>query len=176
MEVTWLSQKKVGILVLSFAIALIVLLAITKVSSDRRDAFLCQAVHSNPTLTMEQCPVLQSNNSWLYLIAFGVSFLILGSGLYLLFMPQAATMVALVDDKATAATRETTPIINLEEWDEYEKQVYRVLQPEGSMYQSDLIKHTGLSKVKMSRILDKLEGRNIIERKRRGMTNIVVLK
>lgn len=35
---------------------------------------------------------------------------------------------------------------------------------------------TGLTKVKVTRILDRLEGREIIERKRRGMTNVVILK
>ena len=46
----------------------------------------------------------------------------------------------------------------------------------GSAYQSDLIKETGFSKVKVTRILDKMETADIIERKRRGMTNIIVLK
>ncbi|MBI4983154.1 MarR family transcriptional regulator [Candidatus Woesearchaeota archaeon] len=51
-----------------------------------------------------------------------------------------------------------------------------VLREQGSAYQSDLIKETRLTKVKVTRILDKLEGRGLIERKRRGMTNIVILK
>ena len=33
-----------------------------------------------------------------------------------------------------------------------------------------------LNKVKITRILDKLEGMGILERKRRGMTNVVILK
>ena len=51
-----------------------------------------------------------------------------------------------------------------------------LLREEGSVYQSDLIKETKLTKVKVSRVLDKLEGKGLIERKRRGMTNIIVLK
>ena len=51
-----------------------------------------------------------------------------------------------------------------------------VLREEGSVYQSDIIKETKLTKVKVTRILDKLEGKKLIDRKRRGMTNIVVLK
>ncbi len=51
-----------------------------------------------------------------------------------------------------------------------------VLREEGSVYQSDLIKETNLSKVKVSRLLDRLEGKGLIERKRRGMTNIIILK
>ena len=37
-------------------------------------------------------------------------------------------------------------------------------------------KWTGISKVGISRILDRLENQGFIERKRRGMNNIVVLK
>ena len=54
--------------------------------------------------------------------------------------------------------------------------VEKIKEKEGSIYQSDLIKETSFSKVKMTRILDKLESKGIVEKKRRGMTNIVVLK
>ena len=46
----------------------------------------------------------------------------------------------------------------------------------GSVYQSDILKKTGFSKVKVSRLLDKLEQKGLLERKRRGMTNLVVAK
>jgi len=46
----------------------------------------------------------------------------------------------------------------------------------GSVYQSDIMKKTGFSKVKVSRLLDKLEQKGLLERKRRGMTNLVVAK
>lgn len=57
-----------------------------------------------------------------------------------------------------------------------EKLVYEYLLNEGSMFQADLVDRTQLGKVKVSRILDRLEAKNLIERKRRGMTNIVQLK
>lgn len=61
--------------------------------------------------------------------------------------------------------------------DEDEKKIIAVVsEGEGSAYQSDIITKSELSKVKVSRILDKLEGKGVIERKRRGMTNIVILK
>ncbi len=46
----------------------------------------------------------------------------------------------------------------------------------GSVYQSDILKKTGFSKVKVSRMLDRLEQKGLLERKRRGMTNLVVAK
>lgn len=58
-----------------------------------------------------------------------------------------------------------------------EKKVYDlIVAADGFIFQNDLMKKTGYSKVKISRILDKLEIRGIVERRRRGMANIVVLK
>src|SRR3989344_2380580 len=51
-----------------------------------------------------------------------------------------------------------------------------VVRKNGAMFQADLIEKTGFSKARMTRIVDKLEGNGLAERKRRGMTNVVVLK
>ncbi|MBR9678877.1 MAG: hypothetical protein GON13_01270 [Nanoarchaeota archaeon] len=60
---------------------------------------------------------------------------------------------------------------------EEEQEIYKLIkESEGTIYQSDLVNKTEHSKVKITRILDKLENKKIIERKRRGMTNLVVLK
>lgn len=65
----------------------------------------------------------------------------------------------------------------LEKLDVDEKKIVELINgKEGSMYQSDVMKELELSKVKVTRILDRLEGKGILERKRRGMTNIVILK
>lgn len=58
-----------------------------------------------------------------------------------------------------------------------EKKLYELVgQANGAIFQADLVEKSNFSKVKVSRILDKLEGRGLIERRRRGMTNIVILK
>lgn len=58
-----------------------------------------------------------------------------------------------------------------------EKRIYQELvDGGGAVFQSELAEKTGLSKVKVTRILDGLEARKLAERKRRGMTNVVVLK
>ena len=58
-----------------------------------------------------------------------------------------------------------------------EKKVVALLQEKGgSAFQSDIIKALGASKVKVSRILDRLEHKGLVERKRRGMANLVVLR
>jgi uncharacterized membrane protein len=57
-----------------------------------------------------------------------------------------------------------------------EIEVLELIKNENGIYQSSIVSKTGFSKVRVSRILDKLEARDLIERKRRGMTNFVVLK
>jgi uncharacterized membrane protein len=54
--------------------------------------------------------------------------------------------------------------------------VQKIMDSEGTLFQSDLVEQSGFTKVKVTRILDKLEGRGVIERRRRGMTNVVILK
>lgn len=51
-----------------------------------------------------------------------------------------------------------------------------LVRQDGMIFQSELVEKLGVSKVRVTRILDKLEGRNLIERRRRGMTNAVILK
>ncbi|MFH1065473.1 MAG: hypothetical protein V1734_03145 [Nanoarchaeota archaeon] len=60
---------------------------------------------------------------------------------------------------------------------EEEKKIIALLkEADGTMFQSDLVEKSGFTKVKITRILDVLEGKRLVERKRRGMTNVVILK
>ena len=52
----------------------------------------------------------------------------------------------------------------------------KIIESEGTIFQSDLAEKTNFNKVKVTRILDRLEGKRLVERKRRGMTNVVMLK
>ncbi len=51
-----------------------------------------------------------------------------------------------------------------------------ITQSNGMIFQNELVEKMGLSKVKITRILDKLEARGLLERRRRGMTNVIILK
>ncbi|MBI5229379.1 MarR family transcriptional regulator [Candidatus Micrarchaeota archaeon] len=63
------------------------------------------------------------------------------------------------------------------ELDEDSKKVYDFISENGgSVFQGEIIRETGFAKVTVTRILDKLEMQGFIERKRRGMSNIVVAK
>lgn len=70
------------------------------------------------------------------------------------------------------------------EWEEVadrlannERVVYEtILGADGVLPQSEIVETTDLSKATVSRALDGLEARNLVERKRRGMGNIVLLQ
>ena len=160
------NQKIIGYVLAGFAGILLLVLAFVKVNLDKEGAFLCEAVAENPNLDMAQCPAHNTNTSWLLTIAFSIGAILLGSGLYLVFVPPKKGLPK-AEFKA----------VDLSKLDEEEKKIYDLLkQNNGSLYQSDLIRETGFSKVKITRILDKMASKELIGRERRGMTNIVVLK
>ena len=98
----------------------------------------------------------------------GLAFMgfVIAVGLYLVFF----------SDRGTVRIRERKAV-RPEGLVGDEKEVFRaVADSGGSILQSELVKSTGMSKVKVTRVLDRLEGKGFIERKRRGMTNVVILK
>jgi hypothetical protein len=61
--------------------------------------------------------------------------------------------------------------------DEDERQIVQIVVDErGTIFQSQLVEISGFSKSKVSIVLDRLEARGILERRRHGMSNAVVLK
>ena len=84
---------------------------------------------------------------------------------------------ALPPEQGTKAAPSKKKRISESELDEDEARVVSAVNSAGgSVFQSDIMKTTGFSKVKVSRLLDKLEQKGLLERKRRGMTNLVVAK
>jgi uncharacterized membrane protein len=66
---------------------------------------------------------------------------------------------------------------NLAKLEGEEAQVYKIIADEnGMVFQNKIIEKTGFTKVKVSRILDTLEHKGLLERRRRGMSNVVVLR
>jgi len=58
-----------------------------------------------------------------------------------------------------------------------EKRIYELIGSSGGfIFQNELVEKSGMNKVKVTRLLDKLEAKRLVERKRRGMTNVVILK
>ncbi len=58
-----------------------------------------------------------------------------------------------------------------------EKRIYNIITAsQGFIFQNELIEKSGFNKVAMTRLLDKLEGKGLVERRRRGMSNVIVLR
>ena len=160
-----MNQRLPGISLATIGLILLVVLAFVKLDVDRQGAALCQAYDANPELDMATCPAHETTSDWLISVGLAIALLITLAGGYLSIHPYTREQ-----------TDDVKPV-DTSKLDEDEQAVLEVVNAGGgSAYQSDVVKETGYSKVKVSRVLDKLEQKNILERKRRGMTNLVVRK
>ena len=122
-----------------------------------------------------ECPMWGSINFHTN-VSIGVMIFVLLIGLYLMFFGQDEKIIKQVK-VVRKPDKKTDYSIDKKGLSEEEKYVLdKLIEFEGSMLQSEIVEKTNYSKVKVTRILDKLEARGLIERKRRGMTNLVVLK
>ena len=97
-------------------------------------------------------------------IAIGIFSFIFALGFYLIFFNRER----IIEQKEYDVSK-----LNSEE-----KKLFLFIKEnkDKGVYQSNIVEHFDFPKSKVSRILDKLEQTGIIERRRRGMTNIIFLK
>jgi len=117
------------------------------------------------------------------------SLFLCGSGLYLLLYEQIhPATVPLTQGAPPVPFQDTSAFSPLEErkrrWEnvlptlkEDQQLIYQtILDADGMIPQSDIVEKTGLSKSNVSRSLDMLESMGFIEKRRRGMGNLILLK
>ncbi|MEK6886091.1 MAG: hypothetical protein AABX17_03940 [Nanoarchaeota archaeon] len=103
-------------------------------------------------------------------ISISIALVVLLIGLFFIFAKEKEKIV-------TRTIKEKRKEIDVSKLDKDEKEVIKILQSEnGAIFQSTLMEKLNIGKVGMTRLIDKLEAKQIVERKRRGMNNIVVLK
>tara|TARA_Y100000034_G_C6743769_1_gene330208 strand:+ start:206 stop:709 length:504 start_codon:yes stop_codon:yes gene_type:complete len=120
--------------------------------------------------TGEGCPHEEINkiNPIVY-TSIAVLVLLLLIGIYLIVPKKQKVIIKKIKQRKKR--------ISLKGLNNEEKKVIGLLQEEsGAIFQRTLMEKLEIGKVKMTRILDKLEAKQLIERKRRGMNNIIVLK
>ncbi len=162
-------QRLTGIVLLIVSILLFVVLILVKSGIDIRDTQLCTFYATN-NLNMAECPAHTTGTSWWVVVAFICDIALFITAIVLLIMP-LRTRGSLQEN---ASPRKE---INISSLSEDERKAYEcVRNHQGPLYQSTLMKELEWSKVKVTRVLDKLEQGGLVERKRRGMTNLVVLK
>ena len=111
-------------------------------------------------------------------VALGLMIIVIGIGLYLIFFSKDEVIVRRITEKVDIKrpTKETYgKVLKTLQGDE-RLVLEKIIEADGSIFQSDLVDKSGLGKVKVSRVLDKLEGQGLVERKQRGMTNVILLK
>lgn len=127
---------------------------------------LNEELHKECPLPLESCPFRTSLPLESY-FGFSVSGATVLLGAYL-FMRKAV-------ERKVETKKDWDKILKGLEGDE--KYVFAKIKDSGGLiFQNELIEKLGYSKVKVSRILDKLEVKGFVERRRRGMSNIVVLQ
>jgi len=100
-----------------------------------------------------------------------IAGLVLVIGLFLIFSKESERIVVKRVKSKSRAKR-----IDMSKLDADEKRVVGILKREsGAFFQKSVMDELEVGKVKMTRLVDKLEAKGIVERKRRGMNNIIVL-
>ena len=124
-----------------------------------------------PTCSMYQTLSIQT---WISIAIAAIIFLI---GLFLIFSEEHERVVVKKIKPYGKAEVKEFDKKNLKNLDKEELSLMNLLlSNKGSMFQSEIVVKLGLNKVKITRILDSLEAQGLVDRKRRGMTNIVMLK
>jgi len=157
-----MENKNVGFIILGIAVLLIFIIflfnqALTGIAS------------SGCSMDKLSCPMYQGINQQTYL-SFGIVGLLIIIGLVLFFTkPKEKIIIKKIKERAKK--------LDLKNLDNDEKKVIELLSKDGkAMFQSALMEKLEIGKVKTTRLLDKLEAKQLIERKRRGMNNLVILK
>ncbi|MFH1249113.1 MAG: MarR family transcriptional regulator [archaeon] len=166
-----MENKKVGILII--AIALLLVFIVYSFNKALTDIVTATCSHG------PECSMYASIKTQTYVSTGIIAFIIL-IGIFLIFnkqKPIEIVKIKRIRDKMFENTRLQEKEKNMKMMDGEEKNLYKIiLEEQGTIFQSSLVEKSGFNKVKVTRVLDRLEGKQLIERKRRGMTNIVIAK
>jgi uncharacterized membrane protein len=158
-------NKHVGLLIIGLAIVMMVIVIIFNSALNNLVGITCS--HGSEC-TMYNTIQTQTGLS----LAIVAIVLIIG-----LFIMVSKPKVEIKEKIIIKNIKEKKKKLNLNGLEKKEKQVIELLLKEGkAMFQADLMEKLEIGRVGMTRLLDKLEAKQFIERKRRGMNNIVVLK
>lgn len=161
-----MENKNVGWLILGISALIIFVIFLYKSALEQISASGC-------SMEKALCPMNKTIDQQTYLALAIVGILIV-IGIVLIFSKPKEKIVIKKVKQLIEAKRKP---INYNTLNKEEKSIVETLeQAEGTLFQSDIVDKTGFDKVKVTRILDRLEGKQLIERKRRGMTNVVILK
>lgn len=160
-----MQNKNVGWLIIGISILIVFIIFLFNNAMKEIIMTGCPFVHGGTS-----CPAYATITQQTYLSLAIVGILVI-IGLFLIFSKPFEKIVV-----RKIRENEKKKVIDINDLTKEEKAVLKLVQEEGAIFQAELIEKTGFGKAKMTRIIDRLEGRGIVERKRRGMTNVVVMK
>src|SRR3989344_6087785 len=153
-----MKNKNVGFLILGISIVIGVIILIFNLALKKISGASCVMGPS--------CPMYQTiaTQTW---ISLSMAVLVLIIGLFLILSREREKIVI----KQIKMQEKRKPL-DYSKLDKEEKLLAKLIEEaEGTIFQADLVDKSHFSKVKVTRILDRLESYGLIERKRRGMTN-----
>ena len=158
-----MKNKNVGFLIVGLAL---IIVALVFLFNSGMKSIVDATCDHGPTCGMYDTISLQTY------LSLTIAGIILVIGLFMVFAKEHETVIVKkIRDKILVKK------LDLSGLDKDEKEVVKILQEEnGAVFQSSLMERMGIGKVKMTRLMDKLEAKQFVERKRRGMNNIIVLK
>jgi uncharacterized membrane protein len=166
MKQYYLNAKHIGLILLIISIVLFLVFLSSTIEIMKAENIICKEI-CGPDMNIE-CPHAK-NIPLQGFVGFSIAFVLAGIAMFMIFSGKK------YQEELTEKEKKLEKIIKTLKDDE--KTVYETIKNVGGvMFQSELIEKTGFSKVKISRILDRLEVKGLIERRRRGMSNVVILR
>ena len=167
--------KKIGILMIALAVVLAMFGFWLKTYNDK---LATVQVNETGSCYLPDGTCLHATSDSMLYVTFGIAVFLAAVGVYLLARKNEKTIVVkkAVKDRVIEKPVESVPEAPQTLGPE-SKQVFDIIaEANGAILQGELIAKSGMDKVKVSRILDKLEMQGLVERRRHGMSNLVVLK
>jgi len=163
-----MQNKNVGFLIIGISLVIGFIIFIFNSALKKIAGATCDM---GPTCTMYDTLSIQT---W---ITVAIAFLVLVIGIFLVFSKESERVIIRKIRPFGKLEIKKFDKKSLNKLDNEEKKVMNIiLENKGSMFQSGIVEKTGFNKVKTTRILDSLEAQGLVERRRRGMTNIVMLR
>ena len=157
-----MENKNVGYLILGIAAVFLVIIFLFQ-------SALREIVYLSCSMDELSCPMYESIDKQTYLSLSILGLLIIFGFVLIFTKPKEKIIVKKIKEKKKK--------LDLSKLDKKEKEVIEILEKEnGTIFQAELMEKLETGKVGLTRLLDKLESKQFIERKRRGMNNIVVLR
>jgi uncharacterized membrane protein len=157
-------DRRIGIVLLIIALTIAGVAVFGKISSDTVVSELRNETGS--CYIGNTCLHEQTNMTFIVLLIAAGVVAIVGAVIIILSFKKTEN-----EEKRLAAMKVPSNLIP------EQKKLYKIIsEAGGSILQGELVEKSGMNKVTVSRLLDKLEIQAVVERRRHGMSNIVVIK